>query len=220
MDNEHTTDVDQQQVAKEQPAETKSKPVTFVGRKHSPVMVSLKERKKHDLTPKELKFCHAFADPESESYGLATESAKAAGYSQPHTAAWKLRRRENVQRYLGKLYEHTFAAVARVMSDIEHERLLAIKKGDISSALRASELQGKRLGAFIESQQLIVEHQHVMAEVSQREAQKLARAMLMLEDEQAEADAESVQGETVQHPIVDGVATVADLDDDGEPVDD
>ena len=101
-----------------------------------------------DLTPKELDFCERFANPESVTYGRATMSAEAAGYEEPHNAAWKLRRRPRIVAKLREYHDVIKATVGKVITDLEHERLAALAKGDISTAVRASELEGKTLAMF------------------------------------------------------------------------
>jgi len=103
------------------------------------------------LTPQEETFCRAFGDPESETYGKGAKSAAAAKYSEPHNAAWKLRRRPRIIARLEEMQEEASAALGKVMSDLEHTRLRALAEGGaagLAVAARCSELQGKRLGAF------------------------------------------------------------------------
>jgi len=102
------------------------------------------------LSPKELKFCEAFANPESGTFGNARKSAEAAGYREPHNAGWKLRRRGRIIAKLQEYHGAVFVAVGRVLADLENERRLAVEKGDLASAIRASELMGKHLGMFLE----------------------------------------------------------------------
>jgi len=100
------------------------------------------------LTPREEQFCIAYGDPESSTYGRSEKSAAAAGYIQPRSAAWKLRRRPKIQARLAVFQSAATAAVGRVLSDLEHTRLLALEKGDLATAARCSELQGKHLSMF------------------------------------------------------------------------
>jgi len=100
------------------------------------------------LTPREEQFCVCFGDPESLTYGRAEKSAAAAGYVQPRSAAWKLRRRPKIQARLAEFQAVATAAVGRVLSDLEHTRLLALAKSDLATAARCSELQGKHLSMF------------------------------------------------------------------------
>jgi len=111
-------------------------------------MNDLTKNETRELTPQEVLWCDAYADAESECYGNATAAAALAKYSKPGNAGWKVKQRQCVRARLDEIYLRNRAGIGKVMSDLERERLLAIGKGDISSAIRASELQGKRLGAF------------------------------------------------------------------------
>jgi len=141
------------------------------------------------LTPQEETFCAAFGDPESETYGKATASAEVAKYIEPHNAAWKLRRRPRIIAKLEEYQKTAAAAAGRVMSDLEHERQLALAKDDIASAIRASELMGKHLGMFLERSIFTVadlEVRRQYSEAEQIEARRLS-ALLLLEDLSGEA---------------------------------
>jgi phage terminase small subunit len=133
------------------------------------------EKTERELTPQEVLFCDAYGDAESETYGNATKSAELAKYSQPHNAGWKLKQRQVVKDRLNEIYEKNRAGVGKVMSDLEYERLLAIAKGDISSAIRASELQGKRLGAFSDKHIFRVGDDEQRRQTKQIEAEQLER---------------------------------------------
>ena len=100
------------------------------------------------LTPREEVFVAAYSSPESATYSRATKSAEVAGYSQPHNAAWKLRRRPRIIAKIAEYQKEAMASVGRIFSDLENQRLLALAKGDIQAANRASELQGKHLAMF------------------------------------------------------------------------
>jgi hypothetical protein len=86
--------------------------------------------------------------PESTTYGKATKSAEIAGYTEPHNAAWKLRRRPRIIARLAEFEKVTRVQIGKVLTDLEHERKAALEKGDLATAVRASELQGKHLAMF------------------------------------------------------------------------
>jgi hypothetical protein len=131
------------------------------------------------LTPKEEAFVRFFADPEqSETYGRGTASAEKALYSQPHNAQWRLRRRPRIIARIAEFQDLTTAARGKVLSDLEHERLLALAKGDIQAAVRATELQGKALGLFVDVAQIGVGPTREYDELTQSEAKRLARLMV------------------------------------------
>ena len=132
------------------------------------------------LSPKEELFCRAWGDPQSETFGRATKSAAVAGYTQPHNAAWKLRRRPRIIARLKEYEEMAAADLGRVMATIEHIRLAAEEKGDHATALRAAELQGRRLGAFFERSVLTLDvpAQHEYDAVLAVEASRIARLLI------------------------------------------
>lgn len=131
------------------------------------------------LTPQELRFCEAYANPESESFGNASKSAAAAKYARPSNAGWKLRRRGRIRTKLAEYHEGVSVALGQVMTNLEHLRRLAVEKGDLQAAVRAVELQGKRLGGFIDGNVILVSEQmRVYSEAEVAEAQHLARLRL------------------------------------------
>jgi len=132
------------------------------------------------LTPREEVFCKAYADPESATYSRATKSAEVAGYAQPHNAQWKLRRRPRIVQRIAEYQKATMAVVGKVFSDLENQRLLALEKGDIQAANRASELQGKHLAMFTDR---VVVDEMVRVEYDVRlEAEAHAIARMRLEE--------------------------------------
>ena len=134
------------------------------------------------LSPQQEQFCAAYADPESETYGKAGMSAKVAGYIEPYTASWKLRRQARIIARLEQYQAAARVTVGRVMSDLEAERLLALAKDppDVAAAIRASELMGKHLAMFTEHVQVDVGQAKVYSDAERAEARRLA-AMLITE---------------------------------------
>jgi len=102
------------------------------------------------LSPKELRFCEQFSNPESETFGNATASAAAAGFIQPRSAGWKLRRRPRIIAKLQEYHAAVRVAVGRVLADLENVRRLAVEKGDLATALAAVVAMGKHIGMFYE----------------------------------------------------------------------
>jgi hypothetical protein len=132
------------------------------------------------LTPREEQFCVAFGDPESVTYGRSEKSAAAAGYVQPRSAAWKLRRRPKIQARLAEFQAAASAAAGRVLSDLEHTRLLALDKGDLATAARCSELQGKHLAMWLESSVLTLVAPETVARYDARVAEQTAQITMFL----------------------------------------
>jgi hypothetical protein len=67
--------------------------------------------------------------------------------------------------------------VDKILADLEHTRLLALEKGDLSTATRCSELQGKHLAMFFAKQEvigdglrLVFEYPENLTEISQKKA--------------------------------------------------
>jgi len=135
------------------------------------------------LTPREADFVERYSNPESESYGQATKSARLAGYGgQAHAAAWRLRRRARVMAKIEERQRATMATIGKIFSDLENQRLLALAKNppDIQAANRSSELQGRHLAMFTDRvvvDEMVVHEYDALLEV---EAHRLAR--LLLED--------------------------------------
>jgi len=152
------------------------------------------------LSPKEELFCKAWGSVESETFGKATASARVAGYSEPHQASWRLRRRPRIIARLKEYEEMAAADLGRVMATIERTRILAEEKGDHATALRAAELQGRRLGAFFERSVLTLDvpAQHEYSERVALESSRLARLLI-------EEDGDRILGLPVPgEPVLEG----------------
>jgi len=132
------------------------------------------------LSPKELKFCEAFANPESETFGNATASAGVAGFIQPRSAGWKLRRRPRIIAKLETYHAVVRVIVGKVLSDLEFTRLAGLAKGDLAVAARCSELQGKHIGMFYERNVLTVDSPGVYDERAALDARRITRILLTM----------------------------------------
>ena len=132
------------------------------------------------LTPRELAFCRFYGDPQSVSYGRATKSAVLAGYAEKSawTTGWKLRHRPSIRAKLAEYDAAVQVAVGRVLADLENERIAAMEKGDIASAVRATELQGKHLAMFKENVEITLPMARAYTEQEAFEAKRLASMML------------------------------------------
>ena len=133
------------------------------------------------LTPKEELFCRAFSDPESDSFGNATQAAAKAQYAEPWNASWKLRRRPRIVARLAQYHEAVSAGLGRAMASLEHVRLLAEAKGDLATAARCCELQAKRHGAFLEQAifAITLPKHSTYTEQEQLEGRRIAAALLL-----------------------------------------
>ena len=110
------------------------------------------------LNPKVEAFCMFYTSLGEKTYGMKAASAIAAGYSEASAknTATELLRDPAVQQ---KIKERNAANLSRndvttdkVLSDLEHTRILALEKGDYATACRCSELQGKFLALFVDRQ--------------------------------------------------------------------
>ena len=167
------------------------------------------------LTPKEELFVRAFCDPQSSTYSKATKSAEVARYSEPHNAQWRLRRRPRIIQRIGEYERLVCVQIGKVLSDLEHERLLALEKGDVASAIRASELQGKHLAMFTDKVAVDETYVHVYDERAAIETRKITRILLLGSVEQGPLllDAPSVPAvEAAISAPQPARATAADLD--------
>jgi hypothetical protein len=151
------------------------------------------EIESRQLNPQETLFCDLYGDPESETFGNASKSAELAKYSQPHNSGWKLKQRQVVKDRLNQIYERNKAGIGKVMADLENERLLAIKKGDLSSAIRASELQGKRLGAFSDKHVFVAGEPQPALDSEQTEEVRLACEWLAAKRYLADSAAKEIE---------------------------
>jgi len=135
------------------------------------------------LTPMEEAFARHYGDCESPHYGHATASAAAAGYASPENAQWKLRRRPGVIKRLEDFQDAARAAEGRVLSDLEHVRLLALKDGSaagLAVAARCSELAGKHLAMWADRAIFAVDREAAKEwdEKTAAEAHRLARLLI------------------------------------------
>jgi len=135
------------------------------------------------LNEREALFCAHYADPQSSTYGLASESAARAGFSRQgaRTAGWRLLRRPSVTARLRKIYSRSIYSPDRVMSNLEADRVAALRAGDIPSAIRVDEILARRLGLLSDRLLLLAEAPTRGAELSEAqrvEARRLASIAL------------------------------------------
>jgi phage terminase small subunit len=115
------------------------------------------------LNPKVESFCVFYTTIGSETFSHAARSALAAGYSEAsgRNTATDLLRKPEVRKRITELHtanmQRNMITVDKVLADLEHDKLMAREKGDIASAIRADELQGKWLALFVDRQMFIDE---------------------------------------------------------------
>ena len=140
-----------------------------------------KQPKERPLTPKQLLFVQHYT---SHGEGLfnATQAAKLAKYAgSENTLAQtgfqnlripKIARA--IRHEINKQYSAADLSIERVLNDIEFTRQLAIKDGNHTAALRASELHGKYLRMWLER----VEHIHTIEDVTTEELIQAASRLM------------------------------------------
>ncbi|MFC1733566.1 terminase small subunit [candidate division KSB1 bacterium] len=90
----------------------------------------------------------------------ATLAAKRAGYSEKTAGSQgsNLLKNPNIQAYLKErnidIQTETDFTIEKIMRDLEDVRIQAFAKEQFSAAIRASELQGKQIGMFIDRKDL------------------------------------------------------------------
>ena len=119
------------------------------------------------LTPKEESFCIYYTSIGADTFCHGTLSAERAGYAKAsaRTAAWKLLRVPKIRSRIMEIHaenmSRNFISIDKVLNDLEHDKALARAKGDISSAIRADELQGKYLSMFSNKHVFAREHEEL-----------------------------------------------------------
>lgn len=99
-------------------------------------------------------FCLFMASLGSESFGNGTSSALKAGYSTKSAAtqASGLMQKPKIKARMQEIYsqqvENAGITRPKVLADIEHTRQRALAKGDLATATRCSELEGKTMAMF------------------------------------------------------------------------
>ena len=108
------------------------------------------------LTPRQDSFCVHYTTIGAETYSHGTKAALAAGYSESsaHVTATKLLKQEAIRDRLVELQaenmERNMITIDKVLSDLEHDKLLARERHNYSVATRCTELQGNYLSMFTE----------------------------------------------------------------------
>jgi phage terminase small subunit len=137
-----------------------------------------------ELDPREDLFCSHYVAIGEPTFSHKKLSAEAAGFAEPSAAnqATKLLRRPDIQQRIRELHtanmQRNMITVDKVLADLEHDKLIAREKGDIASAIRADELQGKYLALFTDRQVIDEPARRELDEEEAAEAVELARLRL------------------------------------------
>ena len=137
------------------------------------------------LSLREENFCISYATIGSDTYSNGTKSAIDAGYSEKsaHSAAWRLLKKTKILQRNTEIQQEQMQRLNlnsdKVLADLEHVRCEALRKGELSNAIRASELQGKSLGMFgVGTLVLDVERERELTDAEQAEARRIAQIRL------------------------------------------
>lgn len=136
------------------------------------------------LNPKVDAFCVHYTTIGEPTFAHAAKSAIAAGYSEAsgRNVATDLLKKPDVQQRIRELHTANMArnniTVDKVLADLEHDKLLAREKGDIATAVRADEIQGKYLAMWIDKQIIDEPAARALDEHEVAEASELARLRL------------------------------------------
>lgn len=89
----------------------------------------------------------------------ATKAARDAGYSQKYAGiyGYRLKNQELIKRAIVELEDERVTEIKitaeKVLADLEHQRKLALRYGQIMAANKASELMGRSLALFVDRSQ-------------------------------------------------------------------
>jgi phage terminase small subunit len=130
------------------------------------------------LNPKVESFCVFYTTIGEPTFAHAGKSAIAAGYSEAsaRNTATDLLKKPDVQQRIRELHTANMTrnniTVDKVLADLEQE------KGDIASAVRADEIQGKWLAMWIDRQEITEPERRQMDEHEAEEIRVLAALRL------------------------------------------
>lgn len=141
-----------------------------------------KQRTPDHLTAREERFCQYYTAIGTDTASHATKAAEAAGYRTPHNAGWRLLQRPAVRERIHQIHQERMdkhlLTPEHVLMKTEHLRIRAEEKGDLATAARCVELQGKHLAMFSDHVQVdISERVTVLASISVTERPLLEAAI-------------------------------------------
>jgi hypothetical protein len=122
--------------------------------------------KTKELNPREATFCVHFTTIGADTFGDGTKSATAADYSEnsAHVAASRLLKRDKVKKRIRELHKKNMAenliTTEKVLTDLEHDKLMARRHKQFSVAARCTELQGKYLSMFTDNANTAQQPEH------------------------------------------------------------
>lgn len=116
------------------------------------------EQKEEKLTTKQEAFCVHYTTIGEETFGNGGKSAIAAGYSEAgsYARASELLRNRKIINRINELHTENMTrnqiTVDKILSDLEHDKLLARKNHQYAVAKGCTELQGRYLAMFTDVQ--------------------------------------------------------------------
>jgi phage terminase small subunit len=137
------------------------------------------------LTAKREAFCRDFTCIGSLTFGNGTRSAIAAGYAESSAAvmACNLLKDQRIIARINQLHSENMVrnmiTVDKVLSDLEHDKLMARENHQYAVAKACTELQGRYLAMFTDKSQVEdVTETRRMSEKEEEEAKRIAHVLL------------------------------------------
>ncbi len=135
------------------------------------------------FSPRECEFIVRYTLLGEPTCSNATASAKAAGFSERSAGnqGWLMLQRREIKETIYMIHKSRMDSLAinpeRVLHDLNDEHDRAIAKGDLSTAVRATELMGKYLLMFSENVNInlfVGKGKDELTDMEKEEAQKIA----------------------------------------------
>ena len=132
-----------------------------------------KAKERDELRLKVEAFCMFYTSLGEKTYGMKAASAIAAGYAEAsarNTATELLRDpavRERIKERNAANLSRNDITTDKVLQDLEHTRLLALEKGDLSTAFQCSAQHGKFLALW--SDRMVTETPEQLRQLTEQE---------------------------------------------------
>ena len=141
-----------------------------------------------ELTPKQESFCVHYTTIGSPTFSCGVKSALEAGYAEKNAgvSACQFLKKDIIWDRIKALQaEHMSrnrVTVDKILSDLEHDKLLARENHRYAVAKGCSELQGKFLSMFVDRHAIKSDEIRELNEIEKAEAQKIAKILLYESD--------------------------------------
>ncbi len=136
------------------------------------------------LTPKQESFCVHYTSIGAETFSNGTKSAVAAGYSEKsaYSQASALLKNPKVKARITGLHAENMSrnmiTIDKVLADLEHDKLMARKAGQLNVAKECSVAQGKYLAMFTDNVSIDPDRTREFSELERSEAKRIAAFLL------------------------------------------